>query len=101
MERRLQLQTILEGIAGSGNVYFQPPPNIQLAYPCIIYNYNNINVKHANNQLYLKKKRYAITVIDRNPDSALPGQVQELPLTAFGSRYVNDGLYHTIYNTYY
>lgn len=37
MNRRYELQAVLEGILGSGNVYFQPPENLKMRYDCIVY----------------------------------------------------------------
>lgn len=34
MNRRYELQAVLEGILGSGNVYFQPPENLKMRYDC-------------------------------------------------------------------
>ena len=36
-QRRLQLHEILVGILGNENVYFQPPANLVMQYPCIRY----------------------------------------------------------------
>ena len=53
MESRLKLQTILEDILGSGNVYFQPPSSVKMSYPAIRYSRDNIDKKVANNSTYL------------------------------------------------
>jgi hypothetical protein len=49
MGHRLQLQTLLEETAE--HVYFQPPPNIQMQYPCIIYGRDGSDVKFAPKHL--------------------------------------------------
>jgi len=78
MAQRLDLQQVLVEILGSNNVYFQPPPTIQLVYPCIIYKRDDVDVKHANNETYSYTKRYQVTVIDRDPDSEIPDRVLTL-----------------------
>ena len=40
MDRRLELQSELEKILGSRNVYYQPLPSLKLQYPCIVYERN-------------------------------------------------------------
>jgi hypothetical protein len=97
MGTRLELQTLLEGVLGSDSVYFQPPPTIQMSYPCIVYNRSDIRIDHANNNPYAHKKRYMLTVIDRNPDSDIPDRVAELPSVAFERHYTADGLNHDIF----
>lgn len=100
MDRRLELQTLLEGV-GAKKVYYQPPANVRLVYPCILYTLNNIQTRHANNSLYTYKNRYSVTVIDANPDSLLTPKLLHFPMSSFSRRFINDGLYHTVYDVYY
>ena len=37
MAPRLDLQKLLVELLGSDNVYFQPPPSVQMNYPAIVY----------------------------------------------------------------
>lgn len=99
MAPRLDLQTLLESI--TENVYFQPPANISLEYPCIIYALEKMDTKHADNRPYVHAKRYQVTVIDRNPDSALPDQVIELPTCAFDRYFAADNLNHYVFNLFF
>lgn len=99
MAPRLQLQSLLEGI--TENVYFQPPTNIQLKYPCIIYHRDTAESAFANNKNYRYTKRYLVTVIDRNPDSDLPDQVAALPLCAFNRFFTADDLNHDVFNLFF
>lgn len=101
MAPRLQLQTLLETLLGSRNVYFQQPPSTGMAYPCIIYKLDYIGTDYAGNRPYSHKKRYLATVIDRNPDSDLPSKIAELPTAKFSTRFVTEGLNHTAYNLYF
>ena len=43
MRTRLDLQKLLEKTLGSRNVYFQPPPNVQMEYPAIVYKRRKID----------------------------------------------------------
>lgn len=101
MDRRLQLQVVLEGILGSRNVYFQPPNNLAINYPCIVYERDYEDVDYANNALYRHMKRYLVTVIVRDPDSDLPDKVRMLPLCRFSRHFVSDNLHHDAFNLYY
>lgn len=96
---RLELQAILELI--TPKVYFQPPANTQLVYPCIIYNRDAVDSRFADNVPYRLKKRYQVTVIDRNPDSPIPDIVAQLPGCSFDRFYTADNLNHDVYNLYY
>lgn len=98
---RLELQTILEGILGSTNVYFQPPHGKNMSYPCIAYERDYEDVQHADNNRYTHYKRYAVTVIDRNPDSDIPDKVGALPMCEFNRFYTADNLNHDVYRLYF
>lgn len=101
MEKRHQLQLILEAVLGSRNVYFQPPEALKMVYPCIRYERDNANSVFANNAPYRHTKRYQVTVIDRDPDSAIPDRVAALPLCTFSRHYTADGLNHDVYSLYF
>lgn len=83
------------------HVYFQPPSNIQMKYPCIVYELDNIDIRYADNLPYKHKNRYTITVIDKNPDSKIPWVIQQLPMVSFRQRFANDNLYHTVFQLYF
>lgn len=101
MNRRLELHKVLTRVLGTENVYFQPPASIQMKYPCIIYGRAGDKPIHANNYLYLRKKRYTVTVVDKNPDSVIPDRVAQLPLCKFDRHYNVDNLNHDVYTLYY
>lgn len=101
MGRRLELQILLEALLGSRNVYFQPPPSKALVYPCIVYNREAVDTKHANNKPYGRKTRYQVTVIDRNPDSDLHEKVGALPMSSYDRFYTADNLNHDVYNLFF
>lgn len=101
MASRLQLQTLLEELLESENVYFQPPSNIELSYPCIIYERNRKVNKFADDNLYLGKQGYSLTVIDRDPDSEIPGLVSKLQYCVFDRHFKTDNLNHDVFNIYF
>ena len=101
MAPRLQLQELLEFTLGSSNVYFQPPANVQMQYPCIVYKRDNADTKFAGNSLYRHIKRYQVTYIDRNPDSNVPDKIAALPLCSFNRFFTADGLNHDVFNIYF
>lgn len=101
MAQRLQLHSILKTILGSNNVYFQPPPLLQMKFPCIIYSRDNAFVAHADNQPYSRRVRYKVTYIDKNPDSAVNEKIAALPLCTFDRFYTADNLNHDVYNIFF
>lgn len=101
MASRLDLQTQLEELLGSRNVYYQPPESIKLNYPCIIYELNRIRNLSANNNKYKINRSYRLTLIDRDPDSDLVEPILELPMCSFDRSFSSDGLTHFVFEIYY
>lgn len=99
MGLRLEFQRLLEQI--TDNVYFQPPTNVKLEYPCIIYKRDFANTQFADNRPYAYKLRYMVTVIDQDPDSEIPGKVATLPLSLFNRFYTVDNLNHDVFSVYF
>lgn len=101
MGQRSDLHDILKELLGSDEVYFQPPPTVSMAYPCIVYKRDYQDVKYADDGVYFKKKRYQVTVIDKDPDSIIPDKVSELPLCAFDRFYTADNLNHDVFKLFF
>lgn len=100
-QQRLELQTLLETLLGDNAVYFQPPANIAMVYPCIVYNLDNAKTEFADNNPYRFTKRYQVTVIDRNPDTKIPDDVAKLPMCIFNRFYTADNLNHYVFNIFF
>ena len=84
------------------NVYFQPPSNVMLKYPCIVYRKSGSSSLRANNRNYVTTPEYAMTVIDRDPDSQLPQHILgSFAMCEDGTVYVVDGIYHTPITLHY
>jgi hypothetical protein len=99
MGQRLQLHQLLETI--TANVYFQPPENVKLEYPCIVYHRDYADTKFADDHPYSYKISYAITVIDRDPDSEIPEKVAAMPMCLFNRFYTADNLNHDVFSVYF
>ena len=101
MGTRADLGKVFAEEVGLGkNVYFQPPPNIQMTYPCIIYHLATIDSEHANNNPYAWRRRYTVTLIDRNPDSEYVDKILSIPTCAFDRSYVSENLNHWVFIIY-
>ena len=75
-ERRVEVQRKLESV--TPNVYFQPPANVSMNYPCIVYHKAPPKDIYANDQRYGSRQKYTITVMDRNPDTQIAEQIVEI-----------------------
>lgn len=100
MASRLTLHEIFCEILGTRNVYFQPPPSVQLQYPAIVYRRRVIDNRHANNNVYMQSPAYEATVIDFDPDSPYVEALSKLPYSAFDRHYEADNLNHDVFIIY-
>ena len=100
--RRLELHEKLIDILGSRNVYFQPPSNVQMKYPCIVYQRSTGDTQFADNVGYKFTKRYQIILIDKNPDNnEVINKLTMLPMCTYDRHYTADNLNHDTFNLYY
>lgn len=101
MGLQFELQALLVDILGTDSVYFQPPPTISMVYPCIVYKRDFVKTDFANNKPYKHRKRYMVTVIDRDPNSDIPSKVAALPMCIFDRFYTADDLNHDVYKLFF
>ena len=101
LDNRLLFHEELVNLLGSDHVYFQPPENISMVYPCIIYSRDNIYNMHADNLPYLQDHSYQVIVVDPDPDSEIVERVSQFPWSRFNRHYVADNLNHDVFTIYY
>ena len=101
MASQADLQSKLETLLGSRNVYYQPPESLKMKYPAIRYEKSIISSRFADDVKYSNFTRYEIIVIDRMPDNDVIEKILNLPLSSYDRHYVSDNLNHDVINLYY
>ena len=102
MAPRVELQAILEAILGTRQVYFQPPTNVKMEYPCIVYSRDAADASFADNASYRYTQRYQMTYIDRNPDTqTMVEKLARLPMCSYSRFYTADNLNHDVFTIYF
>jgi hypothetical protein len=101
MAPRLDLHAILTDILETDQVYFQPPPSVQMKYPAIVYKRDYEVTNFADDKPYRHTKRYLLTVIDKDPDSKIPDQIAELPMCIYDRFYTADNLNHDVFKLFF
>ena len=101
MASRLGLQSKLEELLGSRNVYYQPPENLKMNYPAIVYSKTIPDIKRANDKIYLQKNCYEIIVISKRPDDPVINKLENLQMCEWERHYVSDNLHHDVLTLYY
>ena len=99
MASRLELQSKLEELLGSKNVYYQPPSKMK--YPCIKYSKKKPDIKRANEGVYMSTNCYELIVISKLPDNPVIEKLLELPMCAYDRNYKSDNLNHDVLTLYY
>jgi len=101
-ERRHELHNKLKEVFGSNNIYFQPPENVRLKYPCIVYTRGSINDVPADNRDYTRRVRYTLTLIGEDPDSDMVDKLlEQLPYCSYDRYFVADNLSHDVFTLFY
>lgn len=101
MGSRLELQTLLESVLGSRNVYYQPPASVRMNYPAIVYFRSDIENDFANDLAYIQSLAYEVIVIDEDPDSNIVMRVSQLPMCRYDRHYTSDNLNHDVFTLYF
>jgi hypothetical protein len=83
------------------NVYFQPPTSLQMKYPAIVYERDNVLTDFADNLPYRHVKRYQVTVIDQDPESVISDKVADMPMSSFSRHFAAEQLNHDVYSLYF
>lgn len=101
MASRLSLQSKLEELLGTRYVYYNPPENMRLEYPCFVYNLDDIDRLGGSNRGYTLFHRYLITLIDYTADNPVRDKILELPASSFVREYKAGNLEHYAINLYW
>lgn len=102
MNRQPQLQKIFENIVqNNGKVYFQPPSNLRMIFPCIEYHLSMIDTTFADDSAYHSERRYQVTTISPNPENPWIEELLKLPKCTFSRHFTSDGLNHDVFYIYF
>lgn len=99
MDRREQLQSILEAI--TPKVYFQPPSDTKMVYPCIRYIRAPGYTGFADNKPYLYEQQYEVTLIAEQPTTEIFPKIAALPKTVHSRSFVAGNLNHDVFSIYF
>jgi hypothetical protein len=101
MPDRTELQKLLKDTLGTDNVYFRPPTNLTLSYPCIVYTRERIAIKHADSMVYMSRKLYTITFISKNPDDPILDALASIPGILHDRSFMTAGLNHDVFKLHF
>ncbi len=99
-DRRREMQRKLQKIMGDNPVYFQPPRDERMRYPCVRYKLNDIDTIKADNKKYKKMNRYDVILIDEDPVSEFVDPILDIEYCSFDRTYTSDNLNHYVFTIY-
>ena len=97
------LQEMLQDLVGEkAKVYFQPPENLKIKHPCIVFERTNALTNYADNKPYQITKRYIVTLISKTSDNEeYLNKLLNLPMCTYDRQFTNDNLVHDVFTIYY
>lgn len=100
MDQRAKLQQEMEDLLGTRNVYFQPPPSIQMGYPAVVYSRVGVAARRADNSVISYHIRYQVTLISRDPEDPLIEKILMIPYCSHDRSYKQNNLNHDVFTVY-
>lgn len=98
MDNRLEFHNKLCDLLGSKNCYFQPPSDILLKYPCIVYHEKDIIPIRADDMIYLSYYMFNVTWITKTANIDIPLKVMKaFPLTKLDQIFASENLMHYVF----
>lgn len=86
---------------GEKNVYFEPPSDHRISYPCTVFKRGTISTRYAGNGVYKFNDSYDLTHITREPDDEMIHTIlMSFPMIRHIRHYVADGLHHDTFKLY-
>lgn len=98
---RVELHHKLVSMLGSNNVYFDPPENFKLQYPCIVYYLEGLADSSADNQVYRRMRRYSLTYITPIAEDPFAEELADIRYCTLNRPYTVSDLYHWAYTLFY
>lgn len=91
---------ILQQVVQHNRVYFQPPENLKIIYPAIVFHLSKIEVDRASDVPYKGAKEYSVTLITKDPEPDVIDEILKIPYSSLETTYISDGMNHFVFTVY-
>lgn len=91
---------LLQKAVDHNRVYFQPPENLKIGYPAVIFHLSKIKLDHADDVPYKGAREYSVTLIAKEPEPKVLDEILKIPYTTLDTTYIVDGMNHFVFTTY-
>ena len=79
---------LLQQAVQHNRVYFQPPENLKIGYPAVVFHLSKIEIDRASNVPYKGAKEYSVTLITKDPEPDVIDEILKIPYSSLDTTYV-------------
>lgn len=94
------LLRMLQQVVQHNRVYFQPPENLKIGYPAVVFHLSKIEIDHASDAPYKGAREYSVTLITKDPEPDVIDEILKIPYSSLDTTYISDGMNHFVFTVY-
>lgn len=91
---------LLQQAVQHDRVYFQPPENLKIQYPAVVFHLSKIEIDRASDVPYKGAKEYSVTLITKDPEPDVIDEILKIPYSSLDTTYISDGMNHFVFTFY-
>lgn len=91
---------LLQKVVRNNRVYFQPPENLKIGYPAVVFHLSKIAIDHASDAPYKGAREYSVTLITKDPEPDVIDEILKIPYSSLDTTYISDGMNHFVFTVY-
>lgn len=91
---------MLQQAVRHNQVYFQPPENLKIVYPAVVFHLSKIEIDRASDVPYKGAKEYSVTLITKDPEPDVIDEILKIPYSSLDTTYITDGMNHFVFTVY-
>lgn len=91
---------LLQQAVKNNRVYFQPPENLKIVYPAVVFHLSKIEIDHASDAPYKGAREYSVTLITKDPEPDVIDEILKIPYSSLDTTYISDGMNHFVFTVY-
>lgn len=91
---------MLQQAVPNDRVYFQPPENLKIVYPAVVFHLSKIDFDHASDVPYKGAKEYSVILITKDPEPDVIDEILKIPYSSLDTTYISDGMNHFVFTVY-
>lgn len=94
------LLNLLQQAVQHNRVYFQPPENLKIGYPAVVFHLSKIKIDRASDVPYKDAKEYSVNLITKDPEPDVIDEILKIPYSSLDTTYISDGMNHFVFTVY-